>query len=51
MKITIKFGQGDIEAQKVNEVMQKLNEYGGFVRRKDLEETIGEVVITNEEEN
>lgn len=51
MKITIKFGQGDEEAREASKVLSTLVVEHGLTRRKDLEETIGEVIVTNKEED
>ncbi|WP_186312691.1 hypothetical protein [Bacillus cereus] len=50
MKITIEFGQGDEEAREASKVLSNLVMEYGFTRRKDLEETIGEVIVTTEED-
>ena len=49
MKISISFGQGEKEAREASKVLSALVVEHGFTRRKDLEKTIGEVIVTKEE--
>ncbi|MED1381760.1 hypothetical protein [Bacillus mycoides] len=50
MKILLLFGQGEKEAREASKVLSSLIVEHGFTRRKDLEKTIGEVIVTKEED-